>query len=222
MPDELDLGGLRGTGLQEGEQLLPEESGVSAPSAAPVQADAGIVSQLVAMGFPEVRANKAAIKTGNSGAEAAMNWLLEHMDDPDIDQPLPASSSLSASSLNEAVETIAAMGFTRNQAIKALKATNNNVERAMDWIFSHVEELDSVGEESTSAQTQSNTVAIDTQPARYKLFAFISHIGGSTHTGHYVCHIKKDGKWIIYNDAKVAISEDTPKDMGYLYFYARV
>jgi ubiquitin carboxyl-terminal hydrolase 5/13 len=222
VPDELDLGGLRGTGLQEGEQLLPEESGVSAPSAAPVQADAGIVSQLVAMGFPEVRANKAAIKTGNSGAEAAMNWLLEHMDDPDIDQPLPASSSLSASSLNEAVETIAAMGFTRNQAIKALKATNNNVERAMDWIFSHVEELDSVGEESTSAQTQSNTVAIDTQPARYKLFAFISHIGGSTHTGHYVCHIKKDGKWIIYNDAKVAISEDTPKDMGYLYFYARV
>jgi ubiquitin carboxyl-terminal hydrolase 5/13 len=35
------------------------------------------------------------------------------------------------------------MGFTRAQAVRALKATDNDVERAADWIFSHQAELDS-------------------------------------------------------------------------------
>ena len=39
--------------------------------------------------------------------------------------------------------------------------------------------------------------------------------------GHYVCHILKDGKWTIFNDNKVAESENLPKDLGYLYFYKR-
>jgi ubiquitin carboxyl-terminal hydrolase 5/13 len=65
--------------------------------------------------------------------------------------------------------------------------------------------------------------AMDVEGAtRYRLIAFISHIGGSTATGHYVCHIKKDGRWVIFNDEKVALSEDTPKDMGYLYFFERI
>ena len=35
------------------------------------------------MGFPKVRCQKALLATGNSGdAEAAMNWLFAHMDDP--------------------------------------------------------------------------------------------------------------------------------------------
>ena len=33
------------------------------------------------MGFPEIRCKKALIATGNNGAETAMNWLFEHMDD---------------------------------------------------------------------------------------------------------------------------------------------
>lgn len=28
----------------------------------------------------------------------------------------------------------------------------------------------------------------------YELFAFISHMGASTMSGHYVCHIKKEGR----------------------------
>lgn len=41
-----------------------------------------------------------------------------------------------------ALEMVMGMGFTREQATKALKATNNNLERAADWIFSHQTELD--------------------------------------------------------------------------------
>lgn len=56
----------------------------------------------------------------------------------------------------------------------------------------------------------------------YELVAFVSHMGTSTMCGHYVCHILKDGRWIIYNDGKVAVSENPPKSLGYLYLYRRI
>lgn len=52
--------------------------------------------------------------------------------------------------------------------------------------------------------------------------AFISHMGPSTAVGHYVCHILRDGKWVIYNDEKVALSENPPKDLGYVYLYEKI
>lgn len=58
--------------------------------------------------------------------------------------------------------------------------------------------------------------------AKYQLVAFISHMGTSTMCGHYVCHILKDGRWVIFNDEKVAVSENPPKDLAYLYLYKRV
>ena len=43
--------------------------------------DQSAIDQLTGMGFPEIRAKRALLKTGNNGAEVAMNWLFEHMDD---------------------------------------------------------------------------------------------------------------------------------------------
>ena len=48
-----------------------------------------------------------------------------------------------------------------------------------------------------------------------------SHMGSNTACGHYVCHIKKDGRWCLYNDRKVAVSEKPPLDLGYMYVYQR-
>lgn len=59
-------------------------------------------------------------------------------------------------------------------------------------------------------------------PGSYELFAIISHMGKNTTCGHYVCHIKKEGRWVIYNDEKVAVSEHPPTDLGYLYVFKRV
>lgn len=39
---------------------------------------------------------------------------------------------------------------------------------------------------------------------------------------HDVCHIKKEGRWVLCNDQKVCASEKQPKDLGYIYFYQRV
>lgn len=58
--------------------------------------------------------------------------------------------------------------------------------------------------------------------AGYRLIGIVSHIGTSTQCGHYVAHIFKDGRWVIFNDDKVGASVNTPKDMGYLYFFERL
>ena len=58
-------------------------------------------------------------------------------------------------------------------------------------------------------------------PARYELTGVISHMGRSTGSGHYVAHLRKGGAWYLFNDAKVAVSQDPPLDLGYLYMYTR-
>ena len=54
-----------------------------------------------------------------------------------------------------------AMGFTREQATKALKATNNNLERAADWIFCHQAEIEEI-DAMDSIRIATNTPAGET------------------------------------------------------------
>lgn len=61
-----------------------------------------------------------------------------------------------------------------------------------------------------------------TWSGKYKLKGFISHVGSNFNCGHYVAHIKKNEEWAIFDDGKVAKSEDPPLSHGYLYFYEAV
>ncbi|KAM4732473.1 UBX domain-containing protein 1 [Anableps anableps] len=45
------------------------------------------LESLLEMGFGRNRAEKAVANTGNQGIEQAMDWLMEHENDPDIDEP---------------------------------------------------------------------------------------------------------------------------------------
>ncbi|NXH22660.1 UBP13 hydrolase, partial [Bucco capensis] len=211
--------------------------------------DESSVMQLAEMGFPLEACRKAVYYTGNLGAEVAFNWIIAHMEEPDFAEPLvtPAFGEAASSGAavfgavgldnqppEEMVSIIISMGFQRNLAIQALKATNNNLERALEWIFSHPEfeqesepALDMVDMENNAnanilAETGSEGPRIKDGSGRYELFGFISHMGTSTMSGHYVCHLKKEGRWVIYNDLKVCASERPPKDLGYIYFYRRI
>lgn len=221
VPQELDITCLRGTaGLQPGEEELPEAGAQPEP-----QLDEGVIAQLVDMGFPLEGCKKAVFHTKNAGAEAAMNWVMEHMEDPDFADPfvMPGTKKTSSAKFEpneEALMMIMSMGFTREQATKALKATDNNLERAADWVFSHAAELDAPME--TDEASPSGGAQYRDGSGKYKLVAFISHMGTSTMVGHYVCHILKDNRWVIYNDEKVALSEHPPMDLAYLYLYKRV
>ncbi|XP_076015787.1 UBX domain-containing protein 1 [Genypterus blacodes] len=45
------------------------------------------LESLLEMGFDRNRAERAVANTGNQGIEQAMDWLMEHENDPDIDEP---------------------------------------------------------------------------------------------------------------------------------------
>ncbi|XP_056295984.1 UBX domain-containing protein 1 isoform X2 [Pseudoliparis swirei] len=45
------------------------------------------IESLLEMGFERNRAEKAVASTGNQGIEQAMDWLMGHENDPDIDEP---------------------------------------------------------------------------------------------------------------------------------------
>lgn len=120
------------------------------------------------------------------------------------------------------------MGFPEKKCIKALKNCDNNVERATDWLFSHMDDPDSDGD-SQMRDEETKTEVEDhkcDRPGMYNLQSFITHLGASVHAGHYVCHIKKseDGgpkKWVYFNDAKVAETTEPPIGKGYLYFFEK-
>eukprot|EP00053_Salpingoeca_punica_P012714 m.114184 g.114184 ORF g.114184 m.114184 type:complete len:313 (-) comp16022_c0_seq9:69-1007(-) len=209
----------------------------AAAAAAPAapQINEEMVQQLVSMGFSYEGCRKA-VYHNPTNVEAAMEWVMTHMGDPDFDTPLVLPSAAGASATGAAAQTefseeslsmIESMGFTRKQARKALQATSGNVERAADWIFNHMDELDTMDVDTGAGNAPAAAAAaakseLPSCSGRYRLKAFVSHIGPSTTSGHYVCHINKDGRWVLFNDSKVAFSEDVPVDMGYLYLYEAI
>lgn len=118
------------------------------------------------------------------------------------------------------------MGFSRAHSVRALSIAKNDVERAVDWAFNTPEDSSAVStlvESSPQSppQQQSTKSQYRDGAGKYRLIAFISHIGNHPSSGHYVAHILKDGRWVIFNDENVALSEHPPKDLAYLYLYKR-
>ena len=56
----------------------------------------------------------------------------------------------------EALMMLMSMGFPQDKCEKALRATDNNIERASEWIFSHIEDdaapMDGANEEQPASR----------------------------------------------------------------------
>lgn len=145
-------------------------------------------------------------------------------------QPLPESSNKSNTAIDETVvqSLVASLGaFTAEQVRAALKETNGAADRAADWLFSHMDDLDgaiatlSGDGDGTGGAGPCKLNLEDAEVGKYTLTGMISHIGKNTASGHYVAHLKKDGKWVIFNDEKVALSSKPPFQHAYLYLFQR-
>lgn len=174
-------------GLQPSEEPLPDEQAAAAAAFVP---DPAALAQLEGMGFPQVRCEKALHATGNSDANAAMEWLFAHMEDPDIDTPVDLGGSSDAAAAStadpEKIEMLGAMGFGAPQAKKALKETGGDVERAVEWLFSHPDDQgvfddDAAGNDAPAAAKEPAGSA--TLPARFQLQSIVCHKGTSIHAG---------------------------------------
>jgi len=216
VPDLFDLESLRGSGRKPGEKEFPAEE-------EKLQFDENIISQLQQMGYSRTRAEHAIYNNKGANVEVIMEWLFAHMDDASIDKPLKVTSSAQttpkATVDENAIGQLMQMGFARARCIKALQETSNSFERALDWLFSHMEEP----EESAPTLAPQNTSqpVVNNTPGRYKLLGFVTHMGRNTDTGHYVAHIRSGDKWVLYNDMKVTESQDPPRELAYIYFYKR-
>ena len=65
------------------------------------------------------------------------------------------------------------------------------------------------------------SIQLEDGEGKYILIGLVSHIGKNNGCGHYVAHLKKDGKWVIFNDGKVALSQDPPIEHAYMYLFVR-
>ncbi|KAI0146199.1 ubiquitin carboxyl-terminal hydrolase 14 [Xylariaceae sp. FL1272] len=218
-------------GHQPTEELLPEEE-KSTPAFVP---NPEAMEQLGAMGFPPVRCEKALYKTGNSDANAAMEWLFAHMEDADIDEPVQMDGAAGGSAGADDPEKIAMllqMGFNAPQARKGLQETGGDLQRAVEWLFSHPDEQgDFEGDGSGDGEKKENEnepAGSAELPARFQLRSIVCHKGTSIHAGHYVAFIRKildatEPRWVLFNDEKVVEAGDVEemKKTAYVYFFHR-
>ncbi|XP_068577134.1 ubiquitin-associated domain-containing protein 1 isoform X1 [Cebidichthys violaceus] len=71
--------------------------------------DETALQQLTEMGFPESRAIKA-LRLNHMSVTQAMEWLIEHVDDPSVDAPIPGQDSSGAAGATAAAAAAAAPG----------------------------------------------------------------------------------------------------------------
>jgi ubiquitin carboxyl-terminal hydrolase 5/13 len=240
IPETIDLSNYKAMGPQEDESLVPEEKegDVSGDAETQPEISEAALGQLMDMGFSMNGCKRALTAVGGSDTEAAMNWIFEHNMDHDFNDPLPELSDAIPSKsngdgidetvVNSLVENLGM--FTIDQVRAALKETDGAADRAADWLFSHMDDLDGAianlqGDSVTGSPGQGSAQKFELEDGegKYDMVGMISHIGKNTGSGHYVAHIKSkvNGKWAIFNDEKVALSESPPIQHAYLYLFQR-
>ncbi|CAI2296626.1 unnamed protein product [Caenorhabditis sp. 36 PRJEB53466] len=225
--EELDLAPFRGHGQLPHEQTLPDN--IEPPVEIPGNVRA-VANELMAMGFEEQACLRAAF-TSNGNAEVATNWLMENLEDPGINDPFVMPKAGSTPSAHghvdpNLVQNIVEMGFSEHQAKYALRQVTN-VADAVEWLFGN---MDQIPEEAPAEMAPPPPPTVARNPdkvyrdgsGRYKLIGMISHMGSRPDCGHYVAHVYKDGRWVLFNDEKVAISQEPPLKLAYQYLYERV
>lgn len=200
------------------EPLTLESSPVNSEAAVcpPVAVNEEMLGELLLMGIEEEPARRALIACKNASIQAAMDALFS------------TESTVAAVVDEAAVEMCTSAGFERDAAMKALLASNGDIEAAMNLLLndSSNPSNDSSNDSSNNPCNPSNDSMTASSNATYTLKAFITHQGSSMHCGHYVAHLwDNELGWLLFNDEKVAKAkpEDSsfPVERAYIYVYVQ-
>lgn len=150
--DKLEFKSLTRTHSKSNEVVIVEENKKEEEEVEP-EFNQSALSELILNGIPELAAKHALLNTGNNSSEEAMNWYFMNMESNDINQPIkkikkqlniPAQNK---QSINSAlVKDLIEMGFSQKRAEFALGKCNNDMERACDYLFSHMEDDDEINQ----------------------------------------------------------------------------
>lgn len=89
-----------------------------------------LLAELEAMGFPSARATRALHFSGNDNIEAAVNWVVEHENDPEIDQmPMVPANAESTKPTLSPEEIKAKTQELRERARKKKEEEDKRMER---------------------------------------------------------------------------------------------
>jgi len=131
------------------EQEVEEEEVQEEEAPVIIEVNADALRQLQEMGFTEGRSKKALL-LNRMNAPLAMEWLLEHESDPDIDEPLSQDQLASVQGRTRgsatpspatftpdpaAVAKLKDMGFKEEDIAEALRVTNNNSEASCAYLL---------------------------------------------------------------------------------------
>lgn len=209
------------------EKLMPDDEHDSG-----FQPNESSVNQLIEMGFTKNAATRALFNTGNGQAETAMDWLFQHMDDPDLNMEFVAPVTKSKHEVSpESLENMVSMGLDPKLCRKALLLNNGDINTSVEWVFNNMDDDGELEEENQESSENAREYGDpDASLAQYTLRAVICHKGNSVQSGHYVAFIKKnvDGqvKWVLYNDEKIVVADDIAnieeiKKNGYVYLFSK-
>lgn len=108
------------------------------------------------------------------------------MEDPDFNSPISSGGAKEEFSA-ESIMMLTSMGFTEDQSKKALKATNNNVEASVEWLFSRAGDFDASADAPEGSDGSDDVKGkVNEGSSKYELIGFVSHQGPNSACGHYV------------------------------------
>lgn len=163
--DMLDVSSYLSQGFDpQTENLLPDED-ENRSSFTPNQCS---ISQLIEMGFTQNASVRALFNTGNQDAESAMNWLFQHMDDPDLNDPFVPPPNVPKKDKREVDEvsltSMLSMGLNPNLCRKALILNNGDVNRSVEWVFNNMDDDGTFPEPEVPNEEQQQKRILDIRP----------------------------------------------------------
>ncbi|KJP89125.1 hypothetical protein AK88_01211 [Plasmodium fragile] len=179
-----------------------------------IQHHKDLLDSLLELGFEKEKVLEAIRKVKVKNVNNCISYIYgEDSVELDLQQ---ANQGMEVNSEN--LNSIISMGVNKDVAMASLLINKNDLQKSIDYIFSN---LDDLTEAKCAAILNRNKC--EDGLANYELVASIVHMGSNANSGHYMCYIKDDAQWYVYNDNKIGLCDTNKgRDTAYIHLYKRI